>query len=382
MSENIEVRPTISIYCGQPFYEVWRKISGESYYSRLDLDAEGKTTIQSGEVETRYDDITCEVGYTYEYGLAMVKRDGDQTDPPKQILHFFVDTFIPVESGTGAAEIRLSVKDSLAIKEISRSARGGDATSITTYEVLWSRNDKADASNIQTFVDYSCVPGITYYYQSIFWDEISLFGGGDTFTFKIKRQNIPLSSIEFDNIILYDNSTSGGCQVICFNPSISLVKRNLQESVTATLGSKYPIVRRNGDADYYTFSLGGLISTLADRPMHLYNANETNRTLVERQFRQQFVNSLTNGHVKLFKSGPEGLMLVRVTDVSLTPEPKLGRDIYSFSATVTEVAEATVDNLKEYGMYEPQSSYYAVKIDSDNNNNYYYFTVKGGEENG
>lgn len=222
-------------------------------------------------------------------------------------------------------------------------------------------------SNATTgFFDYTCDLGENYIYEVT----TQLSEGGGTRTIK---QYATAEENVFEDILLYDHTTNGGASIIRFNPSISSVKRNQQESITTTLGGKYPIIRRNGDVDYYSFQLGGLISFLATNEAYV---NNNNRTVEERQFRQEFINSLTNGQVKLFKSGPEGLMLVRVTGVSLTPETKLGRDIYSFSATVTEVAEANIINLKNYNMFEPVNSYFKVQV-SESNSNLIYFAVRG-----
>ena len=69
----------------------------------------------------------------------------------------------------------------------------------------------------------------------------------------------------FDHVFL----TTGGRQLkIKYDRSISGLKRNVNESVTETLGSKYPYVRRNSNVDYKTFSLSGLITYQSD-DMHL-----------------------------------------------------------------------------------------------------------------
>ena len=45
---------------------------------------------------------------------------------------------------------------------------------------------------------------------------------------------------------------------------------------------------------------------------------------------------------------PEGNILVRLTDVSLTPKTEIGRMIYDFSCTATEIGDASVENCKMY----------------------------------
>jgi len=50
----------------------------------------------------------------------------------------------------------------------------------------------------------------------------------------------------------------------------------------------------------------------------------------ERQFKMQLLDWLNDGHIKLFRSPAEGSFLVRLMNVSLTPEDRLGRMLHSF----------------------------------------------------
>ena len=43
-------------------------------------------------------------------------------------------------------------------------------------------------------------------------------------------------------------------------------------------------------------------------------------------------------------------MLVKITNISLTPIDALGRRLYSFDATVTEVDDFTIDKCIEYSV--------------------------------
>ena len=255
---------------------------------------------------------------------------------------------LTVDNKYGCCAITDSEK---SINKVERSADGGK------YEILWDKEKMTgiSVSSLSEFKDYCCDVGVQYQY-------------------KINGNLVlnPTVEVDYEDIILIDNSASGSAQLIRFNPSLSSLKRNQAESITQTLGGKYPVIRRNGNMDYYTFTLGGLISTLALKNQY---EDEAKRTLEERQFRKSFVDGLCNGKVKLFKAGPEGMMLVRVTGVTLTPESKLGRDIYSFSATVTEIAEATVENLRKYNIYSPADTYYTVSIEASSEEA--YFVVRG-----
>lgn len=142
-----------------------------------------------------------------------------------------------------------------------------------------------------------------------------------------------------------------------YNPQISSFKRVIQEQKVETIGNQYPIFVRNGHINYHEFSIGGLISYLMDPVLiegsdsrtgfytKIKTTKEQSTNLTpeniqrEAQFRNDVINWLTNGKDKEFYSPTEGRMKVRLTNIQLTPETKLGRMIYSFTAQATEVGE-------------------------------------------
>lgn len=153
---------------------------------------------------------------------------------------------------------------------------------------------------------------------------------------------------------------------IKFNSDLNSFKRNLQESKTDTIGSKYPFILRNGNINYFTFPIGGMISYHADEAemfcqknsllisdAYDFNAhtNLTNDNIIfEREFRKQVEEFLTNGEYKYFKSPTEGVFLIALMGVSLTPDKKLGRMIYSFSATAYEINDVSLTQALNYGL--------------------------------
>lgn len=154
--------------------------------------------------------------------------------------------------------------------------------------------------------------------------------------------------VNFDDIVLCDAESYN---LVRFNPSLSSIKINQSETVTPTLGGRYPVVRRNAATNYYSCSLSGLISIRAENDDCELTYPTVDEYYQELGYRKQFIEFLTNGKTKLFKSPTEGAMLVRVTGVNLTPEAKLSRKIYSFSATITEIAEMTPANCIKYNIY-------------------------------
>lgn len=165
--------------------------------------------------------------------------------------------------------------------------------------------------------------------------------------------------------------TRAGQQLrIKFNPQVSGFKKVMTESLTQTLGSKYPYIKRNGNVNYRQFSISGLISHFSDENesfitqnelyknrkdlYDLYNdtnlITEYNDFTLERTFREKVIEFLTANDVKLFRSPAEGNILVRLMDVNLTPEQTLGRMLYSFSATAYEIDDITAENYEKYGI--------------------------------
>lgn len=180
---------------------------------------------------------------------------------------------------------------------------------------------------------------------------------------------------------------------IKFNPQVNSFKRTVSDSLTQTLGSKYPYIKRNGNVDYKQFSISGLISHFCDEQQifmpeeELYKnrkdlymeyneknrINEYNDFTLERSFRDKVQDFLYSNDVKLFRSPAEGNILVRLMDVSFSPEVTLGRMVYSFSATAYEIDEINFENYEKYGIqkvgtysqyiarsYEKESQYQGI----------------------
>lgn len=191
-------------------------------------------------------------------------------------------------------------------------------------------------NGVQTFYDYTCEYGISYTYK--------INNGTSTVTGQI---------VTFDDPILYGANLQK--LALSYNVNISGLKRNQSESVVATLGGRYPFVVKNGKSDYYSFTIGSLLSVCTPEGGVSY-AND-DMAAAEYNYRKSIIDFLCDGNPKLFKSPQEGSMLVRLTGVTLSPETKLGRNLYNFSATATEIAECTPENLKKYGLYAGVAEY-------------------------
>lgn len=249
-----------------------------------------------------------------------------------------------------------------------------------------------------SWLDITAESGVWYKYKAISESTGSVYYSG--------RSNPIL--LDLDSIFLSDEDTQF---LVALNEDVGGFKYVVTESVTNTLGSKYPFVRRGANTKYRQFNIGGMISFLADEEYNglddyedsisgdddsypgptqssdgyrgvtifkealfltkqnafqqakdLYNEyskingyESFEDSIFERAFRDQAMEFLTNGKPKLFRSATEGNILVTLTNVSFTPNKQLGRRIYSFAATATEIDECTIENYKKYNILKETS---------------------------
>lgn len=167
--------------------------------------------------------------------------------------------------------------------------------------------------------------------------------------------------IDFEDVFLFDGKQQ---LKIKFNPKITSFKNTILESKLDTIGGQYPFVFRNGRVKYKEFPIAGLISYWMDNENLFtlekkeYSTNLTSDNIaLERNFKLQVLEWLNNGEPKLFRSPTEGNYIVRLMNVSLSPEETLGRMLHSFNCTAYEIAEFTYDNLKNYHLIPEVKNY-------------------------
>ena len=211
------------------------------------------------------------------------------------------------------------------------------------------------------FKDFCIEQGDTYQYCCLFFDKNNNIS-------KIVSKEI---NVDFEDCFLYDGKRQ---LKIKFNPKISSFKTNRLEQKLETIGSRYPFVFRNNTVEYKEFPISGLISYHMDNneefikkdELGIISSNSLKRTSnpeqqtlnnietldlidynikAERLFKLKILDWLGNGEIKLFKSPTEGNYLVRLMNISLSPEDKLNRMIHSFSCIAYEVQECNYENL-------------------------------------
>lgn len=252
------------------------------------------------------------------------------------------------------------------------------------------------------WTDYTIEHGVKYLYaiqaynsKGLYSNKIySVVANGNTYIENDEDGNPYYILANFDDAFL----TDGERQLkIRFNPKVSSFKTNILESKIDTLGGQYPFIFRNGNVKYNEFPISGLLSYLGDeqelftkgiksvvedlrRPFtaaagseqHRYQAAkipESGTKLTsenfyrERQFKMQALEWLMDGKPKLFRSPGEGSYIVRLMNVSLTPNDTLGRMLHTFNATAYEIADYNFTNLNQYELLNlPESENRTMKF--------------------
>lgn len=202
----------------------------------------------------------------------------------------------------------------------------------------------------KTFKDFTVEAGVYYRYVLVQRNDYGIFSED--------IWNVEGSVYaQYDHLFLFDGIRQ---LKIKFNPQVSSFKNTIYETKTDTIGGQYPFIFRNANTKYKELSLSGLISYQMDEQNLFLNdddywldieqnesakdkwttssLNVSNFT-AEREFKLKVLDWLNNGQVKLFKSPAEGNYIVRLLNISLTPENTLGRMLHTFTATGYEVED-------------------------------------------
>lgn len=239
--------------------------------------------------------------------------------------------------------------------------RGCDENNFTIWDEIYTKTLTAvlTGTNAISFDDFTIESGNLYKYEITFISPSSI-GGHTHFTIV----EGPAMSI-FDHAFL----TGEGTQLcVKFNPNVSGYQVNVMDNMVTPIGSQYPYFTRNGNVYYRSFSLSGTIAYEMDEQhqfssrssiygdwIQVYGSyfvnhyfNQQNDRITQRKFREIVMQYLYDDMPKLFRSTPEGNILVRLSNISLTPNNQLGRMIYDFSCTATEIGDPSIENYKLY----------------------------------
>ena len=252
-----------------------------------------------------------------------------------------------------------------------------DNTALGTY--LLSRSDDRDFQTwyeLAIFTIHDSVELSEWYYQDFLIEQ------GRTYKYSIQffsnatythRQVSNFETADFEDMFLYDGTRQ---LKIRYNPKVSSFKINHSETKVETIGSQFPFFVRNGLIEYVEFPISGLISYQMDeneyfipqkdiglihddkqyrlRTSELYFKQRDIPTtqlvgyniFAERLFKREVLDWLGNGKDKVFKSPTEGNFIVRLMNISATPNDTLGRMLHTFSATAYETAKYDYKTVK------------------------------------
>ena len=83
----------------------------------------------------------------------------------------------------------------------------------------------------------------------------------------------------------------------------------------------------------------------------------------EREFKIAVLEWLNNGKPKLFRSPTEGNYIVRLMNISMSPNDTLGRMLHTFSCTAYEIAEHSFENLVSLELMSvPESNTTSLRV--------------------
>lgn len=186
---------------------------------------------------------------------------------------------------------------------------------------------------------------------------------------------------------------------IRYNPNITGVKYVTQESITNTLGGKYPIVRINGETKYQQFNLSGTLyfkatlgdeysdsisridykldadglfaekedtllfslSTIQENFLNFISSTKDVKERLKKYIEKKYISMakefLTDQKPKLLKGPAEETMIVYLSNISFTPNKTANREVIDFSCTVTELADFNFENLARFDILTKETYY-------------------------
>lgn len=171
--------------------------------------------------------------------------------------------------------------------------------------------------------------------------------------------------VDFEDAFLFD----GERQLrIRYNPQVGSFKTTHADQKTDTIGNQHPFIVRNGNMAYKEFPIGGLISYRMDEDNHMFMSQKqlgievssndltSENIIAERVFKLSVLDWLNDGKPKLFRSPSEGNYIVRLMNVSMSPQTALGRMLHSFTATAYEVAPFSPESLALFKIIDATES--------------------------
>lgn len=379
--------------------------------------------VRPGDKYTLHIDMTTKNQYSFskEYQIKISSYDTKYQFHPKFNLtenteDGYVDINITAEPKNPEAGESASSNASQYVPGKMYVKRASSKDNFKTWELISCTNQINSGQVSETIRDFTVASMVQYKYSVQFWFE-------NTNTWSMVTESEIIYPTFYDIML----SREGIQLAIRYNGQLTSMKQNIQRTKFDTLGSKYPKFAENAKMNYRQYSLSGLIcaegdfnrmfmseleepyqtnmkmydkvfgesymlrnDTLADgiqetgagtgyAPDGRVNAVKNSLHDVyphenwywERTFRDAVIEWLNDGEPKLFRSMPEGNMIVMVTDVSLTPNQQIGRLLYNFTATVYEIGDGySLTSLNNAGVIDVPTAQEAYIFDFDYDDEY------------
>lgn len=301
---------------------------------------------------------------------------------------------VEMDNENGIAKVHVTNKSEQTLFGTVYVKRSSSLDNFKTVENIYAAKI---AGNLDVTIEDNTVSSLVWYQYSAQFEN-----SAGAFT-PVKNSQVFLP--EFYDAILSRGEKQYN---IKYNYTVSNMKPVVNRAKIDTLGGRYPKFAENAILNYKQFSIKGMISAEADayqkflEKKKVYSGNlnnyysaykensgikdlarndfqewikDTSRDypqsnmvgdtsyrfltttendwMWEREFREELVEWLNDGEPKLYRSMPEGSMVVMLTDVNLTPMQGRSRLNWDFTATVYEIAEAdSLELLDSLGIYK------------------------------
>lgn len=335
------------------------------------------------EYNTSYDTFECpyelEFSKTYYIQYSVATINGmklstrryriQQKNSIEPNLNAAIKTYLNYDNGYISVCLEPKVENGVVLGsngafELSRTS---EDSNYMHWEILTHITYHNETAKGEIFKDFTIEQGKTYIYGIAQYSDDGIYSN--------RKMSKPIYS-DFEDIFLFD----GKKQLrVRYNPQITTFKTDLLEQKTDTIGSKFPFIFRNGSVNYKELAISGLLSYWSDEE-HLFVTEEelglekdnqlrtassskriknfdvqtTSLTsyniMAEREFKLQALDWLNDGEIKLFRSPTEGNYLVRLMNVTLTPNTTVGRMVHTFNCQAYEMDNCNYENLVKYNI--------------------------------
>ena len=282
-----------------------------------------------------------------------------------------IDIIAPIELETinnfsdGSIEVYLKSKDVLktVISGNFVLTRSSSINNFSTWEEVFrfSLTNQVISKEL-IWEDWTVEQGEKYIYA------LQQYNSQGLYTNRLKASNQKILS-DFEDCFISDKDRQ---LKIRFNAKVSSLKNNVLETKIYTIGIKDPFIFKNGYTHYKEFPISGLLSMISDENGKFnykykkteqmssrlaapgFNMSQSNDTDLiaeniykERQFKIEVLEWLNNGEPKIFRSPTEGCYIVKIMNVSLTPNEQVGRMLHTLNCTAYEISDWDFINLNK-----------------------------------